>query len=581
MLLLAACAEPKPAPPGEDAGWQHEILVVEGIAALTWGDGAGWAVGGDGLVVRIADGWTEVGAPGTLGVGGAAGALWALTTGGIAAWAEGGPEGGWTEIPFEVQPGNPRDLMVRADGTVAVLADEDLCDETCAPSHVSRLSEWDGGAWTLTTPTPRPEGLVALAELDDGTLVAVGDDGLVARWDGADWVEIGRASGADLFDVAAEGTGFVAVGEAGAVVRGTASGLDPVESAGSEDLLAVAGWALGATAAWVDRGAGWEALPLPEGDWRAIAATDDGRVLVGGGDADGVVGLEGDADGLAEAWRRQRVPLINEVWVDAAGVAWLACEDGVIATWDGERLRSEAVDPGGGFVGIDGVGSARDVVVAYDSGVVTWDGAAWTVVELEGVDELQLSDVAVAPDGAAFASGFTRDEAETSTPAFLRRDGGVWAAEVPPDAGRALIALHAFAADEVYGVSWPAPAQLVAWDGRAWTVLVADLGRAYESLWGRSGTDLYLGADGEGEGPALLRWDGAGVTEVVGAPPRVRGIAGDETRLIAGGWDGDARVVTEYAAGAWVEQLRPESGPDVAIGGGVDVVTAWREAWRR
>ncbi|MDP2306631.1 MAG: hypothetical protein Q8P18_11470 [Pseudomonadota bacterium] len=589
FAIFLACTGPSGtdtgAPPDDtpDGAWEHTLLYRPGLGNVAWEGDLGWAVGGTGQVVAIGAEWSDEGGEG-LDTAYAAvaldGALWALTQEAIVRW-----DGVWTSEPLPDQLGAGGALLARANGSLVVLNSNTDCDDCEGPSVSNRLAEWDGADWTVIEPPLLAVWLTALAETSDGTLVAAGAGGAIAVWDGDAWSLRESGAEAHLASIAADAAGIVAVGAGGAVVRGPVDALT-VESAGTEDLVSVdigedgTVWALGRTAAWRDDGAGWASVALPEGDWWDLAATREGAVVVG--EDAGPVGLAGGASGFAEAWRQDSVDAAGVI-VGADGVAWIVGSN-EIARWDADGLSVWSAEVPGEVLAVGGRGPDDLLAVGYET-LATWDGAAWTLASPgEGV---LLRGVSVAPDGAAFAVGQRRDEEEDTTPVFMRRTDAGWieeAAAIPTSASE-LIAVQAFAADDVYALSWDAPTQLLHWDGAAWTALTDDLGRSYEVLWGRDGADLYLGR-GDREGDAsLLRWDGTAMTEVAGAPFAVEALAGTGDTLLVSGTDGYgddyAPVTLAYEAGVWTELFRGSSRMLVGASGGTQVVIGGGDGWRR
>jgi hypothetical protein len=583
LILLLACVPPEATVPPAARPWEAATLYRSGLSYALADGPAVWAVGWDGRVVEGGAAWSDVGGVDLDVVFDAAaggGERWALTTDTLARW-----DGGWREEPLPSGAGGSGGLLARADGSVVVLRAHMDCDDCDGEVVTNGLSTWDGAAWTVTTPPPNAAYLYALAELPDGTLVAVGSGGTVAVWEGEGWTFAGTGGDAALIDVAATADGIVAVAEDGTVVRGPLDAL-VVESVDAGGLTAVAVaddgaiWALGAAGVWVDDGTGWVAVPLPAGAWADLVVTVDGVVVVG--DHAGPTVISGDTSGFASAWHADSVDA-GTVAVDAAGAAWIVGPEAV-ARWDDAGVTVWPADLPGVFHAAVGDG-AEDLVVVGNETIATWDGVAWS--EVVTGENVQLSSVSVASDGAAFAVGAATSDAEVVTPVFWRRTDGVWAAETAPIPTTAdqLIAVQAFAQDDVYALSWRSPAQLLHWDGAAWSVVVEDLGEDYEVMWGRDGSDLYLGRGHPDGGTSLARWDGATLSAVAGAPFAVEGLAGTDAGLLVSGTDGYgdafAPVTFTYADGVWTELLRADERMLIAAGGGAEVVLAGGEGWRR
>jgi hypothetical protein len=436
------------------------------------------------------------------------------------------------------------------------------------------LATWDGDDWSVVGEDAQPTAFQALARLADGTLVAVGP-GRVATWSGTAFEDVAiDGSIGNLYDVAADGDGILAAADGG-VLRGSLDDLR-FEAVPDDELLRVAvaadgtAWAVGVEGAYVDRD-GWSVVdagfvPID------VAPLAHGRAVLAGDHGGPTLAVAGP-DGVDVAWN---APAIDATagWLDADGTAWLvgygaaARLAGELTVWDADLRDVRAVDGA----------SPTDVIGVGDGSVVAWFGGTW-VTEYTDPDGL-VWDVSIAPDGAAFAgAGHNASGTEDWTPQLLRRDDGIWLADPVPLPGQALIAVEAFAADDVYALTWN-PGALAHWDGAAWTTLAEDLDA--EELWGRSGADLYVG----GRAPhALQRWDGAALVDVPGAPTEaVIDLAGDDDGLLVAGvlaWGEDyTAVATELTDGAWSEILRSETGVAVAASPGGRLILADGQAWR-
>ncbi|MFZ5476950.1 MAG: hypothetical protein ACOZNI_09270 [Myxococcota bacterium] len=560
MLMLFACVtgekDTGEAPVHDE--WERVTLTPEPFGAVV----EGYALGTGGRVVEIGDPWTDRGGSLPDGLRGAdanGGALWALTVDHVAEWD--GAAWRLVAMPWPVAD----DLLVLDDGRVALLRAYVDCDD-CEGAVVSdELAIWDGAAWEVHEPTRLDTYLVALAELDDGTLVAAGAGGEIAAWDGAEW-RVEETGAASLYDVVAVGDEVVAVGAGGAVVRGSPGALI-VEQAGTEDLVAVSAgdtvWALGGGSLWRD---GWTEVALPDGAWADVSAPGDDLVVVG--DDLGPVGLAGED--LDEAWRETALPG-TAVWVDEAGAAWTA-GTGALGRWDDDLVAWAAeVDA----YAVAGSGPDDVVAVGWES-LAEWDGTAWTSAATD--EDVLLWDVSVAPDGAAFAVGGATSDVEERSPVCLRRTEVGWESlgDVPTAASD-LMGVVAFAEDDVHVLTWGGVAEVLHWDGAAWSEVTGDVGYELVRMRGLSGDALWLAGEG------LYLWDGADVLAVEGGPASVHDLAVDADALLVAGTDGYGDAydpwVAEYRDGAWTEVLRASAR--VGAGGGVQVVVAEGEGWRR
>jgi hypothetical protein len=556
-----------------------------------------WVVGGEGAVLQVEDAgpWVDLGVPpftdrGIYDADARDGAIWAVTFDELAGF----DSTAWTVVPLPEELQSPQAVSTRADGTVAVLAGDQPsvdCYYDCPPSVTVHLGLWDGVAWSVHSVGPT-DWLNDLVETADGTLVAVGGGGWVARWDGAAWVDEHRGEDGTLRAVATDGTGIVAVGDDGLVVRGDLGALTVRVGGGVDGLDTVAvgpdgtAWALSWRAAWVDDGTGWAEVALPEDNvWASVGVRADGSAIVAGDQA-GPTALVGDAAGWTVAWRQPSLWWVGDLWVDADGATWFGSH-GAIGRWDAAGVLEAWVPPNpsnetaGEVRAVAGRGP-DDVVAGGDDGVFDWDGTAWTWGWV--AQDAIVWDVAMAPDGTAFAGLGAWLPDETQVPQLLRRDAGVWSVDPAPIPGGSvgLMALQAFAADDVYALTWR-PSALLHFDGTGWTDLTGDLGAFYGAMWGRSGADLYLATDEDGV-PTLLHWDGVAASAVAGAPPHLTAVSGcDDAVIVAGtdGWGDDFAPFTSILRdGVWTEMYRATSRMAVGGAGGTVVVAGDADAWR-
>jgi hypothetical protein len=576
-------------------GWSRVRVEREGLGAIV-SDGVGtWAIGGGGGVLEVGDPWLDLGTEpfprhSLYAADAKDGILWALTFYDLLWLDVASGQTSWEIIPLPEELQGPTAVVARLDGTIAVLTTDQPavdCYYLCPPSTTNLLGLWDGAGWDLYTSEPS-EALLAMAETASGEIVAVGEGGWVAHWDGSAWLQV-YGSGPYLRAVTTHGDEIVAVGDEGQVLRGTLAGMSATTVGTSDGLSAVAVsedgvvWALSYGSFYVEDG-GWTEVELPEdGWWSSLHATADGALLAG--DRAGPTALALDSTSWSEIWREPSLYRVQGVWLEDDDTTWLAARSGV-GRWDGETFETWAMpapwpNSPGEIRALSGTGP-DDVVGVGQHGVFEWNGAGFDLVY--PLDEV-LWDVSVAPDGTAFV-GTSQDLYGVQVPQMLRRDAGVWSVDPAPipTPARVLIALEAFAADDVYALTWSSPVVLLHFDGTSWTEFTGDLGEGYEALWGRSGTDLYLGKGGNDPGDRLMRWDGATMTSVDGAPPYVTSLAGTDGDLLVGGTSGwgdeYAPLAWTLRGGTWTEMVDAETAVVVGARGEVAVLAGWREALR-
>lgn len=569
-------------------GWSEVRVGRPGVDSIFTDGATTWALDWEGGVLDVGAGWLDLGVDplDDSAIYDAAlrgSTLWAVTFDTLG-WFAGTT---WTSAPLPEELTGPRAVVARADGTVAVLNIEqpiDDCYYDCGPSASNVLGSWDGANFTVWTVGPA-DPFDDLVETASGDLVAVGGD-RIARWDGSDWEEVHRTGSGSLQAVVADGDGIVAVGHDGLVVRGPLDALTEEWIPGGEGNFGVdvsddgVVWALGYTSAFVDDG-GWAAVPLPvDGTWSRIDVTAEGPLLIG--QDGGPTVMSGGVGGWSVDWHEASLSSVQGVLVDTDGTTWLAAHDG-IGRWDETGLVAWQMPgsvAGRSVRALSGAG--EDIVGVGGDGIYQWNGDGFDL-GFPRTDDGEMWDVSVAPDGSAFVASSVSLPDETSLPRLLRRDAGTWTVDPTPipTPARALMAVQAFAANDVYALTWKGPVVLLHFDGASWTELTPDLGDGYESLWGRSNTDLYLGGSSQGGGDPLLHWDGASLTPIVGGPANVRSIAGTDTALIVSGTDGWgdawAPVVSRWENGVWTELLRNEEG--IVVGAGGETVAWADEGW--
>ncbi|MEQ1571610.1 MAG: hypothetical protein ABMA64_38635 [Myxococcota bacterium] len=565
----------------EGPGWEHLLLSRAGVAAFVEDAGTIYAVDGLGGLLVVGDPWQDLGVAtlddrGVYAADAESGVVWAASYARLGWWTG----GAWSSVELPEELRQPQALVARSDGTAAVLAvyqPTTDCYYSCYPVVTNYLGIWDGAGWSLYQTEPTDQ-LMDLAETADGTLVAVGTGGWVARWTGSGWEDVAHGDSRTLRGVAADGDGIVAVGDYGYALEGPLDALAPTVTPTDFDAVEIAAngtrWAHGWPNLWVDDGSGWAEVALPsDGYWYPFWPTADGVVVAG--DVGGPVALAGDAGGLAEVWSAPSLWWVQDVAVEPDGTAWFAAHSG-LGRWGADGTYETWVAPGGGEARAV-AGQGTDVIAASDAGVLAWDGASWSLAYDLG-DGL-VWDVAVAPDGAAYAVGLQDLPDETELPVLLRRDGGVWSvdpAPFPESVDRYVVQVVAFAADDVYALAY---SELLRFDGAAWSV-VAPLAEDDGALWGRAGDDLYVGG---ARTPPLRQWDGAVFTPIPTASP-VLVLAGDSDDLLVvqtAGWgDAFAPSVSRLHDGAWT--LLYESDDFMAVGAaeGIGVVTGGEDAWR-
>jgi photosystem II stability/assembly factor-like uncharacterized protein len=304
-----------------------------------------WAVGRSGVVLRYAgqtvgnEKWTQV----------------ALE--GLAA------RGADLEAVFvESSAGDARGLIVGAGAVVLVNQGDGWTDGVAGPDRTLR----------------------AARRLSDGRVLAVGDDGLVARIDGARPLGLGFPEAVDLRALAeAPDGGGLLLGGRGALYRARPGepgwdtlplGVDRAVRAISWPVLVGEAGLMGrldATAAFVTLDAGTSEhleAACHDGDGRAWIAGEAGTLLVLEGDTPRALPVPGLADLRALApWR---------------GRVWAAGDHGVVLSSDGVEVVIERQEPGAFWYAALVDADDRLWLGGFGGRVRRYDGEAWLGIDL-------------------------------------------------------------------------------------------------------------------------------------------------------------------------------------------------------
>jgi WD40 repeat protein len=470
------------------------VVYVGGVSSTHRGavarwDGTAWSGLGfdtgsdlDGSVIALA-----VGPDGTLYIGGA------FTDGGgsdyVTSWTE---QGGLAPLDFGMN-GPVLALVIGPDGALYAgggftTAGGGISSSPGVPAaHVAR---WDGTEWGALG--GGVDGTVtALAVGPNGDVYAGGYFGTaggaaarnVAKWDGTTWGALG--TGPD------SGVETLAVSPDGSVLAGGS-----FESAGDTPTQAVARW----------DGTEWEgygsAVSRPV---QALTVGPDGAVYVGGGfqTAGGVIA--------------RRVARWD-------GTSWSPLGAGIDATY-GEVLDL-AFGPDGSLYAGGSFGTDDGEPAPL---VARWDGTSWSAVGQAPpvAPGGQVQALAVGPDGALYAGGFSPAPSGLPYPSYVlaRRDGASWTtlAAGPFDGTISAVLDLAFGPDGALyvggrfeSIGGVTARGLARWDGATWSPLGSGLGGEFVNVRALAvGTDggLYAGGLFETAGgvPAgnVARWDGA------------------------------------------------------------------------
>lgn len=235
---------------------------------------------------------------------------------------------------------------------------------------------------------------------------AVGD-GEALRFDGVRW---NRASGlsAQLALNGAWGSAandVYLVGAGGAIAHWTGSGLDPITSGTTADLLAV--WGSGATDVWAVGSGG--TIAHGGGQWTSSSVgTSNLRGVSGSGPSD--VWAVGDAGTILHwagaAWTPVAAPAstpnLNAVWAASASEAWAVGDAGTILHFSGGAWLSVSSGSSAQLLGVFGTASA---VWAVGAGGTILENAGGTWVRVASGTAYPLAGTFATSDGTRWAVG--------------------------------------------------------------------------------------------------------------------------------------------------------------------------------
>lgn len=473
----------------------------------------------------------------------------------------------------------------------------------------------EGDRWIqLGEPVP-PSSLDAVYSMTlgpDGALYAgirlfrhrEGEDGLVVRWTGSFWAQVGPTLPApvDRLAFGPDGTLYAAgyfteEGVAGRVARWTGSAWVPLP--GLTDLVTAlgvapdgtlyAGW--GRSSGQISRwdGAAWAPLGGPaNGDVRTLSFGEAGALYVGGSFTTiGGVAASRVARWDGAAWDPLGAGLSDTVadlaWAPSRGLyAVGAFQSGgirAIARWDGAAWAPVGSGTNGILqavaVGPDGMvyagGEASHFGAVPVSNIGRWDGMAWHPLG-NGIDA-PVWALARAPDGTFYAGGAFTTVGDVVACGVARWDGHAWhplgsrGAANPSECRVSSLAvapdgtLYAGYAGSVSGVE----RGVYRWDDTTWTLLGGAFDGHVSSLAVAPDGTLYAGGGFRYAGTVaatnIARWDGtawhalgSGIdwTHPDGWVVSVHALAvAVDGTLYAGGNFGSAGGVEAHGIAAW------------------------------
>ena len=289
---------------------------------------------------------------------------------------------------------------------------------TVGDRGVVLLSEDGGDSWSSQT-EGQNDNLCGISSADDGSALAVGENGAVLHWNGTSWIPGVSGTDKTLREVAVlDAATAWAVGydfDSNVILSWDGTSWSEQESGTEHSLRGVA--ALGADSAWAVGDCGtilhWDGTSWSEQEsgtdenLEGVSALDAGNVWAAGGS-----GTVLHWDGTS--WSEQETgysDYLNSISATGAGDVWAAGSEGVILHWDGTSWAACESGTNADLWGLHAI-DARDVWAVGDGGVVLhYDGLSWsrqesgTVNTLLGTCAVDTASVLVAGAGGNILRG--------------------------------------------------------------------------------------------------------------------------------------------------------------------------------
>lgn len=374
---------------------------------------------------------------------------------------------------------------------------------------------------------------------------AVGDGGVILRWNGTTWNTVASGVTANLQAIHGNGAGnMLAVGENATVIRwnGTVWAAESLPNGVNEDFFGV-----------------WMA---PAGV--AVAVGQRGRAVRFNG----------------TSWVSQNTGAgnnvtLNAVWGANINHIWAVGTGGVIRFWDGANWSAQTSGTGNEWLAVQGH-EVNSVWAVGRSGVIRYfNGSSW-ISQNSGTNQ-DLSGLAVLGAGAAVAVGNRRVSTVW--------DGTEWAAETAPLPNISFPAIWALDDDRVWFGG--GNGLIIRWNGAAFVNTPTGTNRNINALWGSDHGNIWA----VGNNGTILKWDGASWSaQTSGTTENLHGVWGvSATQVWAVGNNG---TILRWNGATWSKQ---NSGVTVnlnavwardssniwAVGQGGTILKASGSSWAR
>jgi hypothetical protein len=247
---------------------------------------------------------------------------------------------------------------------------------------------------------PAPFYVRAIGGATDDDVWAGGDDGRLARWDGASWQTVASGVRGALVAIWGIARDDVWIGGDRALLHWDGKRLASTMKGTDADLYAL--WGASSCDVWAAGDSG-TLLHRPCGPWTAIATGVTTRLQAIGGSGANDVWIAGD-HGVLLHWDGQAIVRVESmtdktlrgVWAASASDAWAVGETGTIRHWDGKTWEPVASPVSETLSRVTGDGQR---IVAGGRSLITWDGTRWqldawpcdgeiTGIVLDGADTL-------------------------------------------------------------------------------------------------------------------------------------------------------------------------------------------------
>lgn len=407
-----------------------------------------------------------------------------------------------------------------------------LRSEATLTVRAQSLCSVDGWCWQ--NPLPQGNPLFAIWGSRSNNVFAVGQGGIIFRWDGHAWKPQRSGTRNSLYGVwGLDANNIWAVGDAGTILKWDGSAWSPQPSGSTSTLRGVWGsapnnvWAAGANGQilrW--DGATW--TPQPSG-------TANGLNRLWGSDEKNIwaVGDKGTIlkwNGMTWSPQPSGFPTndLTGVWGSDAKNVWVVGQRGLALQGDGSTWKfssSAPFIPTGGLLGVWGSHEANVWAVGSAGALFMWNGAKWNMVA--SGSEKTLRAVWVATD--TFDAWAVGDSGE-----ILRGYRTTWTAQSSENAS---LLAGVWASDVNNAWVMGSAGKILKWNGTQWSaqpsVTTASLG-----VWGLDVNNVWaFGGNG-----TILKWNGA--TWAVQAS--------GTSALLAGLWGSDANNVWAVGTGGTI-----------------------------